>query len=316
MTQTIAAVLPVFLVILLGFVLKRRQWVSDAFWGPAEHLTYTVTFPALLTANLARADMSTVAWAPLMAVQAVAVLLVAGAVLALRRPLLAGLLGVDAPAFTSVFQGAIRPNTYVGLAVAAALFGSVGVTLTAICVAVVVPLVNVLSVVCLTRFGAGQSASVAGVVRGIVTNPLILACALGIVLNAVGIGLPPVIGPMLEILGSAALPVALLAVGAGLSFRHLKRAGAPIAVSAGFKLLALPVLVWAGCLLAGLDATTTMAAVLYGGLPCSASSYVLARRMGGDAPLIAGIITAQTLVSVVTITLLVGLGSGPVPSGR
>ncbi|MQX37088.1 AEC family transporter [Roseospira navarrensis] len=311
MAETVVAVLPVFLVILLGFGLKRSGWVPDAFWGPAEHLTYTVTFPALLTANLARADMGTVAWAPFMSIQALAVLAVAGLTLALRRPLLTGRMGVDDAGFTSVFQGAIRPNTYIGLAVAAALFGDLGVTLTAIGVAVVVPLVNVLSVACMTRFGRGQAASLFGVARGIVTNPLILACALGLVLNASGVGLPPVIGPVLEILGRAALPVALLAVGAGLSFAHLKRAGGPVAVSAVLKLLGLPLLVWAGCALAGLDAVTTTVAVLYAGLPCSASSYVLARRMGGDAPLVAGIITAQTLASVVTITLLAGwVGAG------
>ncbi|KAA5605024.1 AEC family transporter [Roseospira marina] len=306
MSQTLAAVLPVFLVILLGFGLRKSRWVPDAFWGPAEHLTYTVTFPALLTANLARADMTTVPWAPMMVILGTTVLVVAGLTLALRRPLLAGRLGADDAAFTSVFQGAIRPNTYVGLAVAAALYGDLGVTLTAIGVALVVPLVNVLSVACLTVYGTGQSASITGVIRGVVTNPLILACALGIVLNITGIGLPPVLGPMLDILGRAALPIALLAVGAGLSFAHLKRAGGPVAVSTGLKLIVLPLLVWGGCQLAGLEAVTTTVTVLYGALPCSASSYVLARRMGGDAPLVAGIITAQTLASVLTITLLIG----------
>lgn len=306
MIDTLGAVLPVFLVILLGFAIRRGGWLPEGFWAPAESLTYTVTFPALLTANLAAADMTAVAWGPLMLIQAGAVTAVAAMVVALRGRL-ARRLAVDDAAFTSVFQGAIRPNTYIGLAVAAALYGDHGVTLTAICVAVVVPLVNVLSVSCMARYGSGQAATLAGVVRGIVTNPLILACTLGILLNASGVGLPPVIGPMLEILGRAALPIALLAVGAGLSFRHLRRAGAPVAVSAGFKLAGVPVLVWAGCMATGLDPATTAVAVLYAGLPCSASSYVLARRMGGDAPLVAGIITAQTLASVVTITALVML---------
>lgn len=306
MIETLAAVLPVFLVILVGFVLRRMRWVPDAFWAPAESVTYTVTFPALLVANLARADMEAVAWAPLMAVQAIAVLLVATAALALRRPVSARL-GLDGPGFSSVFQGLIRPNTYVGLAFAAALFGEPGVTLTAICVAVVVPLVNVLSVLCLSAFGSGQAARPGAVLKGIVTNPLILACALGIGLNVSGLGLPPVIGPTLDILGRAALPVALLAVGAGLSFRHLGRARAPVAASSAVKLVALPALVGAGSLLAGLEGPTAMVAVLYAALPCSASSYVLARRMGGDAPLMAGIITAQTLAAAVTITVWLSL---------
>ena len=306
MIETLTAVLPVFLVILVGFVLRRARWLPDAFWAPAENMTYTVTFPALLVANLASADMGRVAWAPLMAVQADAVVLVAAGAVALRKPLSARL-GLDGPAFGSVFQGMIRPNTYVGLAFAAALFGDAGVTLTAICVAVVVPLVNVLSVLCLSACGSGQAARPGAIARGIATNPLILACALGIGLNASGLGLPPVIGPTLEILGRAALPVALLAVGAGLSFRHLGRARAPVAAASGIKLALLPALVGLGCVATGLDGPTTTVAVLYAGLPCSASSYVLARRMGGDAPLIAGIITAQTLASALTIPALLSL---------
>lgn len=306
MTDTLSAVGPVFLVILLGFVLRRAGWVPEAFWGPAESVTYTVTFPALLVANLAAADMAAVAWRPLVAVQAGALMLVAVGMVATRRALWHRL-GLDGPGFTSAFQGAIRLNTYIGLAVASALFGEAGVTLTAICVAVAVPLVNVLSVLCLSAWGDGQAARPGPIAKGLITNPLILACAIGIALNVGGIGLPPLIGPTLEILGRAALPVALLAVGAGLSFRQLSRARAPVAVSGAVKLLVLPVLVWVGCLLTGLDGVTTTVAVIYAGLPCSASSYVLARRMGGDGPLVAGIITAQTLASALTIPALAWL---------
>lgn len=307
MTDTLSAVGPVFLVILLGFVLRRAGWVPESFWGPAESVTYTVTFPALLVANLAAADMAAVAWGPLVTVQAGALMLVAVAMVATRRVLWNNRLGLDGPGFTSAFQGTIRLNTYIGLAVASALFGETGVTLTAICVAVAVPLVNVLSVLTLSAWGHGQAARPGPIAKGLIANPLILACVIGITLNAGGIGLPPLIGPTLEILGRAALPVALLAVGAGLSFRHLSRARAPVAVSGVVKLALLPALVWLGCLLAGLDGVTTTVAVIYAGLPCSASSYVLARRMGGDGPLVAGIITAQTLASALTIPILAWL---------
>lgn len=303
MTETLAAILPVFLVILLGHALRRARVVPDAFWMPAEKLTYYVTFPALLTANLARADMDAVDWGPLVAAQMLAVLGMAA--LAVRlRPALGRALGLSDASFTSVFQGAIRPNTYVGLAVAAALFGPAGVTLTAICIAAVIPLVNALAVICLARYGDGQGGGLGAVLRGIVTNPLILACLLGLVMNAAGLGLPPVLGPFLDILGRAALPIGLLAVGAGLSAGALRQGLGAVAVASAAKLALLPLLVWGLCALAGLDAMSTTIAVLYGALPCSASSYVLARRMGGDAPLVAGIITAQTMLSAATIPLL------------
>jgi len=303
MMETLAAILPVFLVILLGHALRRVQVVPDAFWVPAEKLTYFITFPALLTANLARADMGAVDWGPLMTAHMLAV--VGMAFLAVRlRPHLGRTLGLSDAGFTSVFQGAIRPNTYIGLAVAAALFGPAGVTLTAICIAAVIPLVNALAVICLARYGDGQGGGLGAVLRGIVTNPLILACLLGLLMNASGLGLPPILGPFLDILGRAALPIGLLAVGAGLSVGALRQGSGAVAVASFAKLLVLPLLVWALCALAGLGAMPTTVAVLYGALPCSASSYVLARRMGGDAPLVAGIITAQTMLSAATIPLL------------
>jgi len=303
MPDTLAAILPVFLVILLGYGLRRGGFVPDAFWASAERLTYFVTFPALLTANLATADMTAVDWAPMMVVQAAAVLAVAAMTLR-ARPIMTHQLGLSNPAFSSVFQGSIRPNTYIGLAIASTLFGPAGVTLTAICIAAVIPLVNVLAVACLTHYGTGRASGVGAALRGIATNPLILACLLGIVMNASGLGLPPILGPFLEILGRAALPIGLLAVGAGLSAGVLRQGAGAVALSSVAKLVGLPLLIWGLCWAAGLGTMPTTVAVLYGALPCSASSYVLARTMGGDAPLMAGIITTQTLLSAATLPVL------------
>lgn len=311
MLDTALALLPIFLLIVLGFWMKRSDFVPDAFWAPAEKTTYFITFPALLVFSTSRAPLDGVAWGPLALASTGAVLIVfllAG----LARPLL----GVPAATFTSVVQGSIRPNTYVGLAAAAALFGDPGVALTALCVAGVVPLVNVLAVATLVRH-VGDGSAAAGsaatgpvaTLKGIVTNPLILACALGITLNVSGLGLPPVVSPFLEILGRAALPVGLLAVGAGLALDTLRASSKPVLVASILKLggvpLAAGVLAWA----LGLTGVPAVVAVAYAALPCSASSYVLARRMGGDAPCMAGIITFQTLAAAATLPLVIAAAS-------
>lgn len=311
MADIVLSLAPIFLLILLGLGLKRRTLVADAFWAPAEKLTYFVTFPALLVANLAKADLAALAWGPVAISIALPTALAGGLVLASRR-----VLGTDGPGLSSVFQGAIRPNTYVGLAGAAALYGADGVTLTAICIAAVVPLVNVLSVTALSLLNrtADTRPSAGSVLRGILTNPLILACVLGIALSVSGIGLPPVIGPFLEILGRAALPIGLLAVGAGLTFDGLRAAGRPVVAASAAKLLVLPAIAAGLSLLFGLDATALGTVVLYAGLPCSASSYVLARQMGGDAPMMAKIISLQTLVAMATLPLLLPvLGAAVTP---
>lgn len=299
MIAIILSLAPIFLLILLGHALKRRQFVPDAFWAPAEKLTYFVTFPALLTSNLAKANLAGLPWPTVATVLAGATLVVAAAVLVIRQ-----WTGASAPGFTSVFQGSIRPNTYVGLAGAAALFGDEGVTLTAICIAAVVPLVNVLAVACLTHFvprSGDRGPGLWSTVRGILRNPLILACLVGILLNVTGVGLPPVIGPLLEILGRAALPIGLLAVGAGLALDALRGAGRPVLTASALKLLVLPTVAAAALLASGVNGAALGVVVLYAALPCSASSYVLARQMGGDGPMMANIITLQTLLAMLTI---------------
>lgn len=304
MLTIVLALAPIFLLILIGHAMKRWRFVPDAFWAPAEKITYYITFPALLTGNLARADLAGLAWGPV-ALVCVAATVAAGLGAYVLRPLM----GTTGPGFTTAFQGSIRPNTYVGLAGAAALFGPDGVTVTAICIAAVVPLVNIMAVTVLTRTVPGREGpGLIAVAKGVVTNPIIVACAIGIALNILGWPLPPVIDPLLEILGRAALPVGLLAVGAGLALGALRTAGRPVLLASALKLLALPVLAALG--LAWMEVETAAVVgtvVLYAGLPCSASAYVLARQMGGDAPMMANLITFQTLAAVVTLPLALRL---------
>ncbi len=108
---------------------------------------------------------------------------------------------------------------------------------------------------------------------------------------------------MLEILGRAALPLGLISVGAGLELASLRRAGGPMLLASGFKLVALPAIAAAGLLLMGVDGLTATVALMFAALPTSATSYVMARQLGGDYTLMASIITAETLFAVLTLPL-------------
>ena len=208
-------------------------------------------------------------------------------------------LGVDGPAFSSVYQGAIRFNTYVGLAVALAVFHTEGGTVAALVMALMIPLINVLCVLVLSAH-AGGSISVTGVLRGLITNPLILACLVGIGLNLSGIGLPWGSAAMLDILARAALPLGLLAVGAGLRLAALNRPGLLVAVSA-LKLLVLPALAATLCWLVQPGQLETAVLMTFAALPGSSTAYILARQLGGDAPLMAAIVTVETGLALVTL---------------
>lgn len=303
MIEVVFAIAPVFLLILIGWAMRHFDFPGNSLWVPAEKLTYFVLFPALLFRTTATNAVEASLLAPLMVAAGASVLVVAMVMIVTRRWWRA-----DDAAFTSLFQGAIRPNTYVGLALAAALIPDGGLSLIAAQAVVVIPLVNLLAVLVLVKWGhvpGGRAMGPWALIKPVIQNPLILACLCGGTWNALGWPLPDVVSPVLEILGRASLPLALLATGAGLNFDTLKSAKAVVVLSGLMKLLAAPLITLGLGLAFGLTGDNLLAVMIYASLPVSVSSYMLARQMGGDGPLAAGVITATTLASALTITALV-----------
>lgn len=299
---------PIFLLILLGYGLRHGGSFPGSFWEPAERLTYYALFPALLVTSTASTHLTGLDAAPMAMAVVAALLAQAGAVLAARP-----FTGLDGPAFTSVFQGAIRPNIYVAIATVAAVYGASGLALVSIPIALTVPLVNIMSVVVLARLGHdSRGQRTVWILIEVARNPLILACLIGWGLNVTDVGLPPVLGPLLEIMGRAALPLGLMAVGAALDLGAARRAGRVVAITSLLKLVGMPLATFAACAMFGAEDKATAVAVLFSGGPVAVASYVLARRMGGDAPLLAGLITASTLAAMVTLPLVATLMAGTI----
>ncbi len=302
MLAIVAAILPVFLLIFLGALMRRRGFPGEGFWAPAERLSYTLLFPALIVKTLATADLAGLRVLP-MTLALLATLLGIAGLLVLARPVLR----IDGPGLTSLIQGATRMNAFICLAVASALWGSAGVTVGAIAVAVFVPTVNVIGVLALAHYGSARQPGVLGLVGSLARNPLILAALAGIALNGASIGLPPVVAPVVQILGRAALPVGLLSVGAALDLGAAWQRAPLIAQNTALKLLGVPLL-GAGVLhLFGVEGLTAGVAILFLASPTAVSSYILARQHGGDASLMAGIVTAQTAASLVTLPVVLAL---------
>lgn len=298
MIEVVAALAPVFLVIVLGHGLARATWFPEAFWRSAETLTYYVLLPALLLTRLAAVEAAALDWAPMAAALVLAVLAVAGALVALKP-----WLGLEDAAFTSVHQGAIRVNVYVGLTAAAALYGAAGLTLAAIAIAAIIPLANVVSVAVLSRYGDATGRR--GLGRRLALNPILLACALGILLNWLDLGTPAGIAPALDILAAAALPLGLLTVGAGLDPKAARHAGRAVIVAATAKLIAMPLIAALACRLLAVEGAMAGTAILFAALPVSVSSYVLSRQLGGDATLMANVITIETVLAAATLPVIV-----------
>ncbi|OYY13183.1 MAG: transporter [Rhizobiales bacterium 35-68-8] len=301
------ALLPVVLLILLGIALKQRRFLAEAFWPQAERLGYFVLLPALFFHGLATATLDQLPVFELVATLIVATLLVAGLVVALRP-----LLRVDGPAFTSIFQGSVRFNNYVGVTLAAGLFGAKGIALAAICNAAIVPTVNILCVLVFARHGTARL-NARGIAQQLATNPLVLACLGGILLQLLGLRLPAGVEPALRALGAASLPLGLLCVGAALEFGTMRQWVGPVVSSSALKFLAMPVATLALAVPFGLTGPALTTALLFQVLPTASSAYIMARQLGGDAPLMAGITATQTVVAAAIIPLVLTLLSAWAP---
>ena len=305
MAVVIAALLPVFLLILLGVVLKRSLIRPEAQWQGLERLTYYVLFPALLVQTLVKADLSKVPIAGVGGALFISALAMSLLCLALR-PVLTRL-EIDGPAFTSIFQGAIRWQTYVGLAVSGSLYGASGLALASVAMVAIIPLVNVLSVTVLAHYASPERRSARDIALTIARNPLILACIAGLALNQLQVPLPKLWHDVADALSHASLAIGLLVTGAGLHFEGLTRSRLAAALGVGLKLVAMPALALALAVWFGLTGPSLVIVAVCAAVPTSPSAYVMARQMGGDAPLLAQIITLQTVLAAVTMPLFVAL---------
>lgn len=291
--------IPLFLIILLGYVLNRLNFLEASFWPSLEKITYFVFFPALLVNKLSAAPLSGTDILPIALVLSATVCIMS-LLLVLLRPILP----ISGAAFSSVFQGGVRFNSYLGLAIALILAPELGVVISAVALIAMVPLLNTLCVVVLAHYASHKPAHWRTIITALSRNPLVLGCIIGISLNLLAIPLPSTLQQTLSMLGSATLPLGLLAVGAALRFSAIRHAHVPLLLSAGVKLILFPLCVWTGCHLLAIAEEMRYLTVMFAALPTATSSYILARQMGGDYTLMANIITLQTLLAAVSLPLM------------
>jgi len=169
----------------------------------------------------------------------------------------------------------------------------------------VTPAINLLCIAVFAYAGNSAGNSLRSITKNIFTNPLIIACVLGILWNYLGWGLPDLLVSILELLSATALPLGLLSVGAGVHIYALQKISGAFFVSSIIKLLIVPGLASMLCVISGQVASVTMVIVVFAALPTASSAYILARELGGDAQSMAAIITGQTLLAMVTMPLVI-----------
>ena len=284
--------LPDFLLIVAGFVICRRTALDRPIWNAVERLVYWLLFPVLLFTSIVRSPLQPGATAAL----ALGGLAVVGTGIVLASAL-RPMPGVDPVRQASGAQVAFRFNSYVALALAERLDGLAGVAWAALLVAVCVPLCNVGAVWNLARHG-GQST-----LRELVRNPLIVSTVAGLLANLAGLHLPGPLDTALGRIGAAALPLGLMAVGAGLQLGGLAAAPRLATALLGIRHVLLPTLGLALAVGLALPPGQARTLAMFAALPTASSCYVLAARMGGDGVYVAGLVTASTLLGMISIPL-------------
>lgn len=309
MLATLDALIPVFLVIVVGAALTRARVVTEVMWGTVEHLCYYVLFPVLIIRTLAVADLGQASVSGLALSLFSAILVMFALMFALRPALMDGL-GLTGPAYSSVFQSSTRWHTFAALAIIAALYGQPGLALGSIGIIALVPILNVVNVAVVSRHSESGKLTSHQLAMVIVKNPFIWSISVGLAINLAGLVLPGTVLATMDLIGRGALGLGLLTVGAGLDLKSALGARAPVLIATGLKLIVLPGLVAVACLVFGVDGLARTIAIICGAAPTAANSYILARQLGGDATLIANTITIQVLVSAVTLPVVIWLAGG------
>jgi predicted permease len=295
---------PVFILIILGNLLRRIGVPELSFWHASDKLIYWVLIPALLFHHVSQITLSSIMIANY------AVVILSGLFVVTTLSFIAGkLFGYTPQIWTSLMQGAARHNAFIALAIAGSLFGNKGLALGAIFMVILIPIINIVIVSVMASTlnqeeGNNSRSSTFDVLFELIKNPFILAIAAGLVISFIDAERIIIIHDATGLLGSAALPIMLLSIGANIKIREISLAITPIIIANVLKLLIFPIVVFFVAKSVNLSLFETTVAVIFAAVPTAASSYSLAKQFGGETQLMTSIITIQVALSFITIPII------------
>ncbi len=302
----LSSLLPIFLIIGLGAVLRTSQFMPPGFFAGLNRLAFYVGLPVLLFSRIAT---STIESGP--ALRILWVLLAATALVVALAYVCARRLRLDGGGRGAFVQAALRGNlAYIGLPVI--LYAMAGdspaasqIETTAMLVlAPLVPIYNIVSIIVLTKAAnhPEDRPGAMALLGRILGNPLLVACLLGLAVAVAGISLPSFLLRTMRPLGQMALPLALLAIGAALTRESLRGRFAPSFAASVLKVVAAPALGWLLGRLFSLPADELRMAMIFLACPTAVTSYVMAQQLGGDEGLAGSSVVLSTLLSFFALT--------------
>ncbi|PLX67677.1 MAG: AEC family transporter [Denitrovibrio sp.] len=298
MIQILQIVLPVFIVLFIGWFIRQIKLIDDDFIQTANKLIFNVCLPVLLFYKIALADLRSVFSISHLIIMFISIILMFVIAFVTAKAMK---LGKSEGTFA---MNTFRANyAYMGLPVSAYAFGDQGLVIASVLMAFVVPMVNFMSVVALSISMTGER-SLKPFIKNTLLNPLAIACLLGIAASWFNIGFPVFIARSLEIVSGVTLPLALFCVGGSMSRDRMKGDFFPALSSSFLKLLVMPFCAYLMLKISGIElSVTSKTLVIMLSAPTATVNYVLASQMQGDAPMAGSTIVMSTLLSILSFSL-------------
>ncbi len=298
---------PIFVIILVGLVLRRIGMLTEPFLQVASKLVFNICLPVLLFTTIVQLDISDTFNPDSFLLTLFATLVTFG------LSWLAALTTNPRSDRGVVTQACFRSNLgVIGLALAANAYGPEGLAIASLLMASLTVAFNVLSVVVLSTYQDGSEPDLRKIVLDVLRNPLIIAIAIATLVAALGVPVPGILVSAGDYIGSMALPLALLGTGAAISLRALRQSGWVTLLVVLMKSMLLPAVVVGICLVGGLRGAELGVIFLLFVAPAASAGYAMVKAMGGNDVLAANLVTATTFACLITgsfgLFLLRGLG--------
>lgn len=305
LSLSLSAVFPILAFMLLGALLNRLGRLSANTQAEMNKIIFNWLFPLVMFSNIYRTSLGEVLNLPFL-LALVGLVLAASLIVILVTPRFIK----DRRQLGSMVQGIIRGNSMLfALPVVSAISGPENTGLASLCVAIVVPVVNIICVIVLEAL-RGEKLRPAKLLVSILKNPLIFGALAGLLFKALGLRLPQMVAEVVYDLAGMVTPLALIMLGAGLKFSDTLGYRAQLAAAAAAKLLLMPLFIVLAIKLMGFGKPETTVALALAAVPTAVSTFVMAKEMGADGVLAGQIVATTTVLSVFTVFLWVLALSG------
>ena len=292
------SILPIFILMIIGYFLKKIKITDKNGFDTVNKMVFKVFLPVLLFYNIYKTDIGEVFDINLILFTVTGVIAVF-------------MLGyITAMFFTKdnkkrgvMLQGFFRSNfALLGLPLVSYIYGENSGGLASLMISVVIPLFNILAIFALERFCMGENKlNILQILRGIVKNPLIIGCFIGIVFLLIGIKLPEILEKSIKDVSSVATPLSIIVLGAEFEYSTIKESVKEIIITVGAKLVVVPLIMLSAAVLLGFTGEALLCILITFGAPVAVSSFSMAQQMGGDEHLAAHLVIVSSAFCLITL---------------